>query len=179
MDFWWARDLLDVIRECFEVEAPELDRRGWVTYYAKHLPEEPKRWHEEYGSHWHGTRLQCLNNILVRGLRDSNPNISEGSRVLTSGSHIGVYLYADRDWATSSYCLWQDFVGDQVYWATQMEAAVDYARRITPTVRKQIVIPQRYVHVRSLRFNICRYEPLPHGCLILPVWVPMLEAAHG
>ena len=38
-----------------------------------------RRQYKEYGSHWHGTRLQYLNNILVRGLRDSNPNITKGS----------------------------------------------------------------------------------------------------
>ena len=160
-------------------EAPTLDREGWVTFYAKKLPEKAKRWHEQHGSHWHGTRLQCLGNILVRGLRDSNPAITEGSRTLGDGrSNIGVYFFQERDWVMSRYCLRHDFVGDQVYWAMLIDAAVDWDLRITPTHRKQIVIPERYVYIRSLRFNIWRYEQLSDGCLILPVWVPMLEAAY-
>ncbi len=110
-DFLRARRLLDVIQK--RLEAPKLDREGWVTYYAKELPEEAKRWHEQHGSHWHGTRLQCLSNILVRGLRDSNPAITEGSRTLVDDgrSNIGVHFFQERDWVMSRHCLRHDFVG--------------------------------------------------------------------
>jgi hypothetical protein len=174
--FLRARQLLHVVQERFA--APKLDSEGWVTY-EKELSEEAKRWHKKHGSHWHGTRLQCLSNILVHGLRDSNPAIYEGSRTLGDGrSNIGVYFYADRDHSTEAYSHRQDFVGDHVYWAFLIDAAVDWDQRITPTIRQQIVIPERHVCIRSLRFNICRYEQLPDRCLILPVWVPMLEAAY-
>ena len=150
-----------------------------LPLWAKALPEKAKRWYEQCGSHWHGTRLQSLGNILVCGLRDSNPAIAEGSRTLGDRrSHIGVYFFQERRWVMSRYCLWQDCVGDQVYWSMLIDAAVDWNLCITPTRRNQVVIPQPYVYIRSLRFNICRYEQLSDGCLILPVWVPMLEAAY-
>ncbi len=121
-----------------------------------------------------------MRGVLVRGVRDSNPAITEGSRTLGDGrSNIGLHFFQERDWVMSRYCLRHDFVGDQVYWAMLIDAAVDWNLRITPTHRKQVVIPQRYVCIRSLRFNIWRYEQLSDGCLILPVWVPMLEAAYG
>ena len=72
----------------------------------------------------------------------------------------------------------QDFVGDQAHWAFLIDAAVDWNQRITPTLRQQIVIPERYVRIRSLRFNIWTYQQLPDQSLIVPVWVPMLEAAY-
>ncbi len=176
-DFLRARGLLDLLQKGFG--APTVDGEDWVTFYANALPEKAKRLYQQYGSHWHGTRLQSLGNILVRGLRDSNPAITEGSRTLGDRcSHIGVHFFQQRKWVMSRYCLWQDCVGDQVYWSMLIEAAVDWNRRITPTHRNQVVIPQRYVYIRSLRFNICRYEELSDGCLILPVWVPMLEAAY-
>jgi len=70
------------------------------------------------------------------------------------------------------------FVSFQALRCLKLLAAVDWNLRITPTRRNQVVIPQPYVYIRSLRFNICRYEQLSDGCLILPVWVPMLEAAY-
>jgi hypothetical protein len=176
-EFWRARQLLRMIRQRFD--APKLDCEGWVAYYAKDLPGEVERWHKKHGSHWHGTRLQCLNNILVNGLRDSNSQLTDGVRTLGDGrKYTGVYFYNDREWATESYCPRQDFVGDQVYWAFLIDAAVDWNQRITPTLRQQIVIPERYVRIRSLRFNIWTYQQLPDQSLIVPVWVPMLEAAY-
>ncbi len=176
-DFLRARGLLDLLQKGFG--EPTVDGEDWVTFYANALPEKAKRLYQQYGSHWHGTRLQSLGNILMCGLRDSNPAITEGSRTLGDRcSHIGVHFFQQRKWVMSRYCLWQDCVGDQVYWSVLIEAAVDWNLRITPTRRNQVVIPQPYVYIRSLRFNICRCEQLLDGCLILPIWVHMLEAAY-
>ena len=115
----------------------------------------------------------------MNGLRGSNSQLTDGVRTLGDGrEYIGVYFYNDRDWVTESYCPRQDFVGDQVYWAFLIDAAVDWNQRITPTLRHQIVIPERFVRIRSLRFNIWTYQQLPEQSLIVPVWVPMLEAAY-
>ena len=65
-----------------------------------------------------------------------------GSRA--QGDRVGVYMYRHREWAAGSYSHGVDLFGDRLYWFLCLEIVGDYEQRVTPTERKQIVLPQAY-----------------------------------
>ena len=97
---------------------------------------------------------------------------------MTGGRYQGVYMFRqDRSlFFGNGYSQYTHMFGDGLFWAPWLGLVADYDQRITPTIRKHVVVPAQHVFVAELYFHVTKYDGCVAGSTVVPVWIPELEA---
>ena len=170
--------MLDIMQDRFH--EPTFDANTHLLKYKAILDPDWERLRERDGLFQHGSRVECLKSIIKDGFRnrieDSTDSRLWGGR--TQGKRNGVYMFKTEhsDGVGNGYSQYTHLFGDGLFFSVCFLLIGDYDKRITPSERKQVVIPSEHVCIAELHMHVAHYAGIREGASVVPVWIPELEA---